>query len=267
MRKIATLTLMLAIIGLSAYGIEPADTAQVVNDTSYDAYYYTGSSNLYLRLIPSKLFIKKSSESSQEWLVSLLREQIGNQFRIGWIGDDMCKVFVDDSSIDIDKVITKLLKEDDILVARRIYVPVDDYERYLNNGTPELETVEICPLNGIVCGIKGKYSEAAMDSISNAMGIAYEFNTFWIGFSINKTSDIFELIHELQNSGYFTFVSPDSYTMAVLHYTTIVNQVNEDIQDKVYYNLSGIRVDTPSGVTIVVTRYSDGSVRTEKRFY
>ena len=34
-----------------------------------------------------------------------------------------------------------------------------------------------------------------------------------------------------------------------------------------YYNLAGQRTDTPSGLTIVVTRYSDGSVRREKKLF
>ena len=34
-----------------------------------------------------------------------------------------------------------------------------------------------------------------------------------------------------------------------------------------YYNLSGQKTDTPSGLTIVVTRYSDGTVRTEKKLF
>ena len=32
-----------------------------------------------------------------------------------------------------------------------------------------------------------------------------------------------------------------------------------------YYNMSGQKMDTPSGLTIVVTYYSDGTVRTEKK--
>lgn len=32
-----------------------------------------------------------------------------------------------------------------------------------------------------------------------------------------------------------------------------------------YYNLSGQKIDSPSGLTIVVTRYSDGTIRTEKK--
>ena len=35
----------------------------------------------------------------------------------------------------------------------------------------------------------------------------------------------------------------------------------------IFYNLSGVRTDKPEGLTIVVTRYSDGTVRAEKKFF
>ncbi|MBO4560922.1 MAG: hypothetical protein J5705_03010 [Bacteroidaceae bacterium] len=249
------------------YSIQRGSSTDGQDQTSYDAYYYGWSSNVYLHQIPGKFFIKKSSGASQDWLVSLLYEQLGDQFRIGWMGNDMCKVVVDDSSIDIDKVIFELLKEDDVLVARYIYVTIDDLERYLKDNRTDLESSEMCPLNGIVCGIKGEYSKAAMDSLANALGLTYEYNMFGVSFSIPKTSDIFELIHELYNSGYFTYVSPDSYMMVVLSYTTNVGQITENVQSRVYYNMSGSEVDSPSGLTIVVTRYSDGSVHSEKKFF
>lgn len=35
----------------------------------------------------------------------------------------------------------------------------------------------------------------------------------------------------------------------------------------IFYNLSGVRTDKPEGLTIVVTRYSDGTVRAEKKLF
>ena len=43
---------------------------------------------------------------------------------------------------------------------------------------------------------------------------------------------------------------------------TVVSKVNES-----YYDMLGRCVETPSGLTIVVTRYSDGSVHTEKKLF
>jgi len=52
--------------------------------------------------------------------------------------------------------------------------------------------------------------------------------------------------------------------------TTPIGEIETEqveILDTQYYNLSGQRINTPSGLTIVVTRYSDGSVHTEKRLF
>lgn len=49
--------------------------------------------------------------------------------------------------------------------------------------------------------------------------------------------------------------------------TTNIATNQRDIQESIYFNLSGQRINTPSGLTIVVTRYSDGTVRTEKRLF
>ncbi|MBR5934547.1 MAG: hypothetical protein IKZ89_00175 [Bacteroidaceae bacterium] len=37
--------------------------------------------------------------------------------------------------------------------------------------------------------------------------------------------------------------------------------------NKTYYDISGRKMDAPSGLTIVVTPYSDGTVRTEKKLF
>ena len=48
---------------------------------------------------------------------------------------------------------------------------------------------------------------------------------------------------------------------------TAVNSVYKDILETTFYNLAGVAVDKPSGLTIVVTRYTDGSIRTEKKLF
>ena len=48
---------------------------------------------------------------------------------------------------------------------------------------------------------------------------------------------------------------------------TIVPSKSTVLTEITYYNLSGRRVDMPSGLTIVVSRYSDGSVHTEKKLF
>jgi hypothetical protein len=43
---------------------------------------------------------------------------------------------------------------------------------------------------------------------------------------------------------------------------TVVSKTSES-----FYDLLGRRMDSPAGLTIVVTRYSDGTVRTEKKLF
>jgi len=49
--------------------------------------------------------------------------------------------------------------------------------------------------------------------------------------------------------------------------TTAVNPNPTVAERTVYYNLLGKKTDNPSGLTIVVTRYVDGSVSTEKKLF
>ena len=51
--------------------------------------------------------------------------------------------------------------------------------------------------------------------------------------------------------------------------TTVVKPTQTQIEalQTVYYNLLGEETDSPSGLTIVVTRFSDGSTKTEKLLF
>ena len=42
---------------------------------------------------------------------------------------------------------------------------------------------------------------------------------------------------------------------------------NNNVIEITHYNLSGQKTNNPSGLTIVVTRYSDGTVRREKKLF
>lgn len=48
---------------------------------------------------------------------------------------------------------------------------------------------------------------------------------------------------------------------------TSVSSNRAEVEQTAYYNLLGEKTDTPSGLTIVVTRYTDGSIRTEKKLF
>lgn len=183
-------------------------TAQEQDKT--DAYYYNDSSVVSLVEIPDQLYIKKSDEVIHDYIKTLLESKIDNNFKIGWIDDDICKVIVG-SDVITNNVIDSLLKNDAVLVASQVYVPKDDYDLYINNGCPE--SMEVSQLNSVIYRHQDNSDQLLIKSLTN------------------------------------------------------VNPASANEVDKVYYNLSGHRVESPSGLTIVVTRHSDGRVSAEKKLF
>lgn len=254
--KVAMLTALLALPVL----------AIAQDQTGYDMCWYNGSSKVYYVEIPNKMFIQKSTNVTQDYLISLLDNQIEGTFQIGWMGDDMCKVIFDDSQID--NVIENLLKDDAVLTASHVYAFKEDYEKSLNNGSTDLESKELCMLNQIVCGIKGSYDKEQMDEIANSLGLSYEIPLvpLYVLFNAPKSVDMFEMAYKLNETGCFKYVQQNLISKIVLAYT-VVDQICKDTEETVYYTLSGSKTDSPSGLTIVVTRYSDGSTKTEKLLF
>ena len=111
-----------------------------------------------------------------------------------------------------------------------------------------------------------------MDSISNSLGLTYrkgDYNS--IIFLVPKHADIFEVAQKIFEAGGFSQVCPRVEIPPIINHwgETYISQPKEEVtvKEELYYNLAGQRTDTPSGLTIVVTRYSDGSVRREKKLF
>lgn len=225
--------------------------------------------NLDYVVVPNRFFIKKNNDVTQDYIISLLNKYIDGSFQIGW-SDDICKIDVDDALID--NAVSELLKEDSVQMARRIYSNRSDYEHYLKYGRPSLENIEVYIFNGITYGIRNGYNQNDMDSIANFYALTNNPNQYApdeMGmFIIPKTTDIFDLARRLNDTGCFSYISLDMYMKIINPNTTTFNISSKSIskvKETVYYNLSGKQIDSPSGLTIVVTRYTDGTIRTEKK--
>lgn len=231
--------------------------------------------------VPNRMFIKKEPDVTKDYVISLLEEQFKGNYRIDrWIDDIICKVSTDDSLID--NAVKELIQEDSVVMARRIYATRESYERYLNNPhLNNLEGIELCIINEISYGIKRGYDQNDMDSLSVVFGLVNTPNYYtpeWMGmFSVPKTTDyngLIEISRRLYEKGYFTWINPESYIQISDGYSyptdTSVKEIspgNTHVREMIYYNLAGQKTSNPSGLTIVVTRYSDGSVRTEKKLF
>ena len=90
--------------------------------------------------------------------------------------------------------------------------------------------------------------------------------------SMKKSS--LERINDMKQSGgkLFIYTESDVYELSkelLLSQTASAQSIAaKSIQtSSEYFDLLGRKIDTPSGLTIVVTRYSDGTIRTEKKLF
>ena len=225
---------------------------------------------LYYHEIQGRFFVEKNDSVTHDYINELLDNAIDGDFESEWLWDDICRVIVNEELID--NIIDVLLKDDGIKTARRIYVSRNDYCNYL--FYPDLEQGERYLLNIVICYSIKEDNQALLDSISNSLDLTYSTGKYSSAtFNIPKHADIFEAAQKIFETG--GFGSAEIYVQIppkIAHWggDTYVSQANEDeaIIEKVsYYNMLGRCVETPSGLTIVVTRYSDGSVRTEKKLF
>lgn len=253
------LTLVLLALPVFAFG---------QNQTDSDLFYYTGGTDkIYLVEVPNKMFVKTRKEVSKDYLISLLQSKIDTTFQIGWITDNFCKIILDDKKID--SVIDELYKDDAILIARRVHISQSMYNYYISKNITDWENSEMCVMDDIICGYEVySFNQELMDSIAGVYGLTLiSHNEIFAVLSAYKCRDIFRIAQEIHETGLFKYAYPDPFMTAVSFYTTNVATNTADVLDITYYNLSGQKTDTPSGLTIVVEQSSDGTVRTEKKLF
>ena len=241
---------------------EPLDKSEL------DYIYDSGGKKVYLYTIPGQFMISKDSETDQTEIESLLNQYLSKPY-IEWKADNRCQVEVDESKVD--EAIGILRNNEKIVSANRSYFMLSDYEGMLKSGTgyPNVfnysQNINISFKNGVEKSVK--------DSLANAFNLSLvtelEGQGTWV---VPKTIEVIEVCRSLFESGYVNWVVPSwlSGFQVVLFSSTTTTSIVKGSKtelDTQYYNLSGQRINAPSGLTIVVTRYSDGSVRTEKRLY
>lgn len=272
-RKNLKVSIMVAIMALPMFV-----SAQGLNDSDY--YLVSGPNKVdYYEKAPYRLFIYKDSTVSKDYIISLLGKLTDSEFEFNWINtstfkDNLCRVVVDDCIID--SLIVELAKDEAVLMARRIFEPKGIQQKIIDN--PELENestsrfsysqrYEILFFNDIVCfPLTGKLEPQITDSLCNKMGLtAKEETGLSITFAVSKTADIFQISHCLLNTDLFYNVHVDQ--LQPYRYIMSVNEKANEIvnQEKYFFDVSGYITDNPSRPTIVVTRNSDGTIRSEKK--
>lgn len=235
-----------------------------------DHFYLYDQGKIEFYQIQGRFFILKNDTVSQDVINKILNNTIHSDYETEWLYDDICRVITDEQLID--DIIKNLLQYDDVQTARRIYVSRNDYCSYL--FYPDLEQGEMYFLNYLGGFYKGEFNQSLMDSLSNDLGLIirsvenYFDNYLSVSFYVTKSADLFEACQKLFETGCFSSIYPTNMIPPIINHwgETSIHPIKEDltVQEVLYYNMTGRRLETPSGLTIVVTRYSDGSIRREK---
>ena len=244
--------------------------AEPLDLSGIDFIYNSEGAKVYMYTLPGHFMITKDKQTDQTEIEAIINKYLTVSF-YEWVGNDRCQVETDESLID--EAIAKIRNEELVKSANRSYLMQSDYESTLLNGT---DYPSIYNFNQeIIISFKDGVSESIIDSLKNAYNISYiEDHTIYVSWIAPITADIFKIGNSLYESGYVKSAGPRMITGAKIHQasgsgTTGIKtpEINEtaNIVSESYYDLIGRRLDSPSGLTIVVTRYKDGTIRTEKK--
>ena len=248
--------------------------------------------NEYLYPTPNGFAIRKSPETDKGQLESIIKTYAVNNCKIIWVNADYCMVKTDEKYANTAR--TAMMNLNEVLWVSELYLDEVHYSRCLSSGWQARPTnwgldgrLFVSFKEGLSETVKNdiideyNLSFVAIDSIKNYIftdngGYYITYNYYSI-FELPKMTDVLSVCRNIYESGNAQYVIPniikekdESIAILVNGTTTSVKKGTGEVIEQTgiqYYNLLGQRIDTPSGFTIVVTRYSDGTVRTEKKLF
>ena len=252
------------------YGTVRNLDSEPLDRSGLDFVYDSNGEKVYLYKSPGQFMITKDKETDKADIEAIINKYLTDPYYV-WVANNRCQIETDESLVD--DAIANIRKEELVVSANRSYLKQSDYEWTLQNGTdyPSLFNFN----QEILVSLKDDVSQSVKDSLLNAFDLTVikerEMYDKWAAL---KTDDVIIVSQKLYESGYFKGVELDWITGYKIHQafgsgTTGIKrpEIKEtaNIVSESYYDLLGRRMDTPSGMTIVVIRYSNGTVRTEKK--
>ena len=233
-------------------------------------YYYDDKGNKnYLYKSPGRFMIKKDNATDKSIIETIIDKYL-DEPSVVWKTDNLCKVETEESLVD--EAINKVRTEGAVVSVNRSFMFLSEYENTLVEGTnyPADKNFD----ESVIVMFKDGLSDYSKDSLMSAYGLTLvDDQVFYSSWAAPKTSDILQICNSIYESGLVKYVEPNWVSGFQIIYhsggtTDIVKpHAAATKTSENYYDLLGRRLDSPSGLTIVVTRYSDGSVRTEKKLF
>lgn len=243
--------------------------AEPVDPSGLDYIYDSGGEKTYYYKLPGHFMITKDRETDKAQIEAIINRYLTDPY-YEWVADDRCQVETDESLID--EAIARIRSKEAVNSANRSYLKQSDYESTLLKGTGYPSTFNFN--QEIILMFKDGVLESVKDSLSNAFNISsINDNIIYTSWTAPKTADIFKICNSLSESGYVKYAEPNWISGFKIIFcssgsgTNGIEKTEVSKTSEFYYDLLGRRINSPEGFTIVVTRYSDGTVRTEKRLY
>ena len=241
-------------------------------DKSTLPFFHVKNGNFYLYELYDRFMVRKSPSVSKSELESVIKGHL-EESEIIWKNDSLCTVLT--IKEQVKGAMEAILKEDGVLRVSHEYFSVEDYEACLKKG---ISKPEAFGLTGVIqISYKDNITEvdkAKIISDYNLKLVRQDTVLRYWHYEVPKAFDLMDVCDSIFETGLVNYSHPAMSLRSGIHWsnTGSTTKVKETITDKKeiatqYYNLSGQRINAPSGLTIVVTRYSDGTVRTEKRLF
>ena len=206
-------------------------------------------------------------------MASIIKSFCGNYSRITWLDEDYCMVY---TYPDVAETAMEALKTlDNVKWVSKQYLDNMFYVHCLKYA----EKMTYWGLDGrLTLVFKDNVTDAVRNRIINENNLSLvstktENDIVKLVYELPKTKDVVSVCNSIYETGYVQYAVPNiiKEREAGLHYGGSTDTRVRDINPGVntisiqYYDLLGRRLETPSGLTIVVTRYKDGTIRTEKK--
>lgn len=233
-------------------------------------YYYCSNGKVYWYLIPDRFMVKKDASTDKNTMESLIHKYVAESDVI-WDNDSMCTVITYPEWVE--NAMCALSQEKTVQRLSQKFFNVDDYELQLKEGLKNPDSF----------GLDGKLSLYFKEDISqdDRDGLVRDYNLHLVAdgrfsseYEVPDSLDVLEVCRSIFETGLVEYCDPNTTYIAKCIFfnssssTTVVEPIEDVTEVKTeYYNLLGRRMEEPSGLTIKVTHYSNGTIRSEKQLF
>lgn len=242
-------------------------TIQPIDYSTLPWFYNTNGNKTYCYELPDRFLLKKDSTVTKAVLESLISSYV-QESEIIWNNKDICTIIT--SPEKVETALNGLMTENSVLRVSHSYFNKGSYELALKRGTSIPSSFEFD--GKVSISFKENITETEKADLIRNYGLNLSLekeDINYLEYEVPKAADVLDVSKSIFETGLVRYCIPcttNEPKVILWNQTMVIDSKVSEIETK-YYDLQGHSINKPSGLTIVVTRYSDGSVHTEKLLY